>query len=208
MKWLKELENHNISFHIHILQKEDSILIKSANANNQIIYILDGFAKLVQVFTNNEKICVNLLQKHQTIIIGKNESRKCTYYYLVTTVRKSIILTIPWQEFNKAEKNLELFSLIQFYKQDKEDKVTNILSHRNTKKRVVQLLIDLIKQIGEVKEERIILPLSLSHEIIATITGSQRITINRIMRKLKKDGIIDYSKKNINVYSMAQLIRS
>lgn len=207
MEWLKELENCNISFHMHVLQKQDAIFMQSTDRNNQIIHILDGFIQLIQVFTNSEKVCVKLLHKRQTIINKKNKTKKCSHYYLLVAIAKTTIITIPSEEFNKKKERIKLLSLIQLQRNEK-DKVIDILSHRNTKKRVVQLLITLTKQFGQIKKQKITLPLDLPHETIAIITGSQRITISRVMNKLKKNGIINYSDRDIIICSIAKLIRA
>ncbi len=88
-----------------------------------------------------------------------------------------------------------------------KNEIISILSHRNTKKRIIQLLMILMKQFGQIKNNQIIIPFHLSHQTIAIIAGSQRITVNRIMNKLKQSGIVSYNKKSLIIYSVTKLIQ-
>lgn len=208
MEWLKKLENYNVSFYIHTLHKEDSILIKSANENSQTIYVLDGFSQLLQIFTNNEKICIGLLRKSQMITSGKNYVKNNAYHMILTAITETKVITIPSKELNrKLAKNTGLFSSQLFHDCNRKHEIISILSHKNTRKRIVQLLIVLIKQLGEIKGHEITLPLHLSHQTIADITGSQRITVNRVMSSLKQNRIISYSSKSITIRRITKLIQ-
>jgi CRP-like cAMP-binding protein len=47
---------------------------------------------------------------------------------------------------------------------------------------------------------------NLSHEEIASMIGSVRKVVNRTLQKLKKDGIIDVSRKNIKLLDLQKLL--
>jgi len=121
---------------------------------------------------------------------------------------ETVIATIPSQILNeKIKKNIICFQEFQIVYNTKNNDITNILVYKNTKKRVIQLLLTISKQFGKIKPKYIIIPFYLSHQTIATITGSQRITINRIMYRLKKKRIINYDKQKILIYSIVELIQ-
>ena len=82
----------------------------------------------------------------------------------------------------------------------------NITSHKNTKKRLIQFLFILVERLGVPTKKQIIIPLHLSHYTIATIIGSQRITVNKIMNELKKKEILSYDNKKISIINIIQLI--
>jgi len=166
MKWLANLEKNNIPFCIHILQKNDCLIIPTTIETRQITYIIDGFMQILKTFTNGENICMNLLYKNQIIPnIKINIIENTNYYYQIV-----------------AKNNND---------------IKNILVYKNTKRRVIQLLLTMSKHFGKIKPKYIVIPFCLSHHTIAIITGSQRITINRIMYRLKKNKIISYNNQNI-----------
>jgi len=209
MKWLANLENNNIPFCIHILQKNDCLIMPSILEKSQIIYIIDGFMQIVKIFTNGEKICIDLLyKKHVIPNIKINIKHNNNYYYKIIAITKTVIATIPSQILNeKIKKNIICFQEFQIIYNRRNNDITNILVYKNTKKRVIQLLLTISKQFGKIKPKYIIIPFYLSHQTIATITGSQRITINRIMYRLKKKKIINYDKQKLLIYSIVKLIQ-
>lgn len=191
MKWLIDLETYNISFNIRILKKNDSILAHQDTNENKIIYILEGFIQILQVFTNGETICSQLLYTSDlfmnTIPCITLPYENINYYYKFIALTKTVIVIINEKEFiKKLNYNTELLHKFQHTYLYRNNEINQILSHRSTKKRLVQLLFILIEHFGTFTEYSIIIPFNLSHYTIATIIGSQRITVNKIMNELKK----------------------
>lgn len=208
MKWLTYLEEDNISFKVNILDKEDSILI---NKNNKIIYIIDGFMQKLQVFTNGEKLCTQLLYKDHLLkkikLTKQLPYKRNNHHYELIALKRTIIITIEEQElitksnmYNQSIYQLHLLS--SNYNED----IISITSHKNTKKRLIQFLFILIERLGILTKKRIIIPLNLSHYTIATIIGSQRITVNRIMNELKNKKTLSYDNKKISIINIIKLI--
>ena len=208
MQWLTYLEKYNISFKVNILNREDSIVI---NKNNKIIYIIDGFMQQLQVFTNGEKICTQLLyKKHILQTITSTEQvpyEKINHYYELIALTRTILIILEEQEliiksniYNKFITSLYSLSL-----NHRED-IIGITSHKNTKKRLIQFLFVLVERLGILTKKQIIIPLNLPHYTIATIIGSQRITVNKIMNELKKKGILSYDNKKISIINIIRLI--
>ena len=208
MKWLTYLEKYNISFKVNILNEEDSILI---NRNNQIIYIIDGFMQKLQVFTNGEKLCTQLLYKNHILkkikLTKQLRYQKYNHYYELIALKKTIIVTFEEQELIiKSSIYNQFIVQLQSLSSNHNEDIIGITSHKNTKKRLIQFLFILIERLGVLTKKRIIIPLNLSHYTIATIIGSQRITVNRIMNELKKKDILYYDNKKISIINIIQLI--
>lgn len=209
MEWLKKLEDYNISFHIHLLEKEDFIIIKKEYEEKRIMYILDGLAQLMKVFSNNEKVCVELLQNCQITTTYHSSSRRNNHYNILTAITVTKIITVSAQEIKtiQATDKTSRFTGNVVRQHNKNNEITSILSHRNTQKRIVQLLIILAKKFGRVKGSVIAIPFHLSHQTIADITGSQRGTVGKIMSKLKKNKNIGYGSKSIMIRNLKHLIQ-
>ena len=208
MNWLKQLEDCNISFQAYTLNKEDCIFFKSTCSNQHIIYILDGCIKLLQVFTNKEKICTGIIYKNQIISAGNDLDNR--HYNVLMAIKEATVITILSKELvakiTKSTKFI-LEATLHSYSWKKTHEIAYILSHRNTKKRVIQLLIILVKRFGYIKNHQIIIQTSLSHQLIASITGSQRVTISRIINQLKEKKIIDHINNTIIINNITQLIK-
>lgn len=208
MEWLTYLEKYNISFKVNILNKEDSILI---NKNNKIIYIIDGFMQKLQVFTNGEKLCTQLLYKNHILkkiqLTKRLPYKNHNHYYELIALKRTMIITFEEQELilksGMYDQSIyQINSLSSNYNED----IISITSHKNTKKRLIQFLFILIERLGVLTKKQIIIPLTFSHYTIATIIGSQRITVNRIMNELKKKEILSYDNKKISILNIIQLI--
>jgi len=165
--------------------------------------------QILKIFTNGENICMNLLYKKQIIPnIKSNIKQHNNYYYKIVAIKKTVIATIPSQVLNeRIKKNIACFQEFQIIYNKSKNDIVNILVYKNTKKRVIQLLLTLSKNFGKIKPKYIIIPFHLSHKTIATITGSQRITISRIMYALKKKKLINYDNQKILIYSIIKLIQ-
>lgn len=208
MKWLRYLEIYNISFNIHVLNKEDFILI---NTNNNNFYIIEGFMQTLQVFTNKEILCTQLLYKDQELdkyqSTNKNFYRTNNHCYKFVALTRTIILTINKKELiTKTGTSYNLVDFLYCGKFMYYKEIITITSHKNTKKRLIQFLFILIERLGRFINNKFIIPLKLSHYTIATVIGSQRITVNKIMNELKTNRIISYNNQNISIVNIIQLI--
>lgn len=213
MKWLIHLENYNISFNTSFLKKEDYILTRKYIDHYKIIYIVNGFMQANQVFTNGEIICHKLLYKSNAFIniepyiYSKNQT-DINYYYNIKALTDTTIIIIDPKEFiQKLKNNTELLYTIIYLHHDKNQDIVRILSHKGTKKRLVQFLLIMIENFGRLTEQKIIIPFNLSHYNIGTIIGSQRITVNKIMNNLKKNNVINYNEKEMIILNLTKLIQ-
>ena len=78
------------------------------------------------------------------------------------------------------------------------------LSFYDVYQRVLQLFARFTENINGTPRLKIIN--NLNHEDIASMVGSVRKVVNRSLQKLKKDGIIDVSRKNIHIKDFQKLL--
>lgn len=215
MEWIEYLENNNISFNIYILEIGDSFIFYKRSQKQQLIIILNGLIKLINIFTNGEIICTKLLHKYNTIPYDTIKSyQKTNNYYKANAIIKTAILTIPLDKFEfykKQKKNMsmEFFRLLHFIgsKQQETNLMIQILCHRNTKKRIIHLLLLLAKEFGHLKNNEILIPFCISHNTIGIIIGSQRANVTRIMNYFKDRNIISYNKPYTIIHNLLKLIQ-
>lgn len=209
MRWLEHLENTNVHFTIEILQPNDSIIITSLIEDPQIMIILNGFIQTIQIFTNGEMICTQLLRANNIIKYNYSINKPVNNYYKTIAITKTAILSIPLKEL-KYKKILfhqltKIFKQLNNHNYLQDHAMIQILSHKNAKKRIIQLLLILAKEFGQIKNKTIIIPFYLSHRTLSIITGSHRVTITRIMNQLKHKKIIFYNNQNIIIYHILSL---
>lgn len=209
MIWLEHLENVNISFNIEILQPNDSMIITNFLQDTQTIIILDGFIQILKIFTNGETICTQLLKANHIIQLDNPRSKLVNYHYKANAITKTALLSVPIKEFakniNETQKSIEKFKDLYTNDHISHNIMTHILCHRNTKKRIIQLLLILSKEFGQHKNTYIIIPFYLSHSTLGIITGSNRVNITKIMNELKNENIINYDNQKLIIYNILKL---
>nr|AYR05787.1 global nitrogen transcriptional regulator [Lithothamnion sp.] len=209
---LEYLESVNISFNIEILRPNDSIIITSFLQDTQTVIILDGFIQLLKIFTNGEIICTQLLKANHIIQLSNSKSKLLNYHYKANAITKTALVSIPIKEFTKktseTQKSIERFKKLYTNNQANHNMMTHILCHRNTKKRIIQLLLILSKEFGQYKNQYITIPFYLSHSTLSIITGSNRVNITRIMNELKNKNVIAYDNQKLIIYNILKLSQS
>jgi len=211
MKWLVDLENFNISFNIKILQKNDYILANEERKNYKRVYILDGFIQKLQIFTNGEVTCLQLLYNNDQFnnikACNKKQKKIINYYHQFKALKTSALIIIQEKEWvNKLQTHKQFTSKCNYIQSNTNQDILSILSHKNIKKRLIQLLLILAEKFGVLANETIFIPINISHYTIAIIIGSQRITVNRIMNKLKRERLIYYDDRQITIFNIIKLI--
>ncbi|SFV74520.1 transcriptional regulator, Crp/Fnr family [hydrothermal vent metagenome] len=78
------------------------------------------------------------------------------------------------------------------------------LSFYDVYHRVLQLFVRFTEQVNGSSRLKVID--NLSHEDIASMVGSVRKVVNRALQKLKQDGIIEVSRKNIHIKNFQKLL--
>ena len=214
MKWLSNLEYYNIPFNIKIVNKNDCIIADRKINEHKIFYILDGFIQEMQVFTNGEIISLKLLYNNDSFkniqpdLELENLCLDVNYHHRFKALTNTILIVVNKKELIKQTNNGKYkANLIDDIENYKKNEMLCVLSHRNTKKRLIQLLLILTKHFGVLTKNEIYIPFNISHSNIATIIGSQRITVNRIMKKFKPD-ILYYDDKQIIIFNIIRLIQS
>lgn len=212
MKWIEYLEKNNIAFNIHILEKNDSLIFYKKSTKKHLFIIVNGLIKLINIFTNGEIICSKLLYNKNIIPYELiNSYKEHNHYYKAKALIKTAILSVPLDKSKnfytkKDYSNIKSLHLLELNKQDTNIMI-QILCHRNTKKRIINLLLILAKEFGHLKNYKIIIPFYISHYDISIITGSQRANVTRVMNYFKQKHIISYTKRYITINNLLKLIQ-
>jgi CRP/FNR family transcriptional regulator, cyclic AMP receptor protein len=71
--------------------------------------------------------------------------------------------------------------------------------------KVVMTLLRLVDEYGVSKDESIFISLPLTHQDFANMLGLSRESVNRVLNQLKKENLIDVSRKGIKILDLKTL---
>nr|YP_009399597.1 global nitrogen transcriptional regulator [Dictyomenia sonderi]ARW69203.1 global nitrogen transcriptional regulator [Dictyomenia sonderi] len=205
MQWIKFLTQHKIPYYIYKLRKEDYIILNKTD-HNKIIIILSGIVFITKVFPNRELLPIAILDKNNILIKSK---KKTTIYYKIIALDTAYILTL--NEYNLNKNNISVLigiNLLNSYKKTIEqyETMNNIISQKDTKNRILQLIFIICLKFGKVKSQKIFIPFTLSNKNIAILTGTSENTVNKVIRKIYKQSIIkELNNKVISINNIFNL---
>jgi Crp-like helix-turn-helix domain len=177
--------------YIYKLSVEESLIIHEEN-NTNIYIILEGAIIISKVFTNQEILSLGILSSQDVIITSFNNVCSSNYFYQVHAISETYMISMNNKYTNYFQ---EIFSIQ--YKQTclKYKYMIEVLAHKNIKHRLIQLLLNLSNLFSITQNKHIEINLSLSHKTISSIIGSNRNTLNQLMKKMQDQKLIKYTKK-------------
>ena len=128
--------------------------------------------------------------------------------YISEVLEKSRIIQVPLEDvkqmiLNDSQFRQYFYSYVASQLKSMEDLAVS-LSFYDVYQRVIQLFAKFTQTIDGESQLRVID--KLSHDDIASMVGSVRKVVNRSLQRLKKDGIIEVSRKNIHIKNFQKLL--
>lgn len=200
MKWISYLFTFKVPFYIYKLQTHDSIIENKHKPQEKTIIILYGALNLIQVFSNKEMLPITLLHKNHILDINNNPNKNKSYYKL-TALKETYLICFDSNQIYDNDyitKNFLKSYLIYYKLTLKHQQMMNyILIQKNTKHRIIQLIILFSIKFGVMYDEFIKIPFKIRKQDIAIMSGSSMSTINKTFYLLKVNKIIKYSKNQL-----------
>ncbi|HLP88955.1 MAG TPA: Crp/Fnr family transcriptional regulator [Nostocaceae cyanobacterium] len=149
--------------------------------NKNILWQIErGFVKTVTYLEDGTSIALGLWGPGD--VVGQGLSKIEPYHLeCLTPVETSII---PWEE---GSKQTEL--LLNHIQQAEELMV--IRSHKKVETMLIKLLAWLSKKFGSEVESGKLIDMRLTHEDLAELVCSTRVTVTRIMGEIEQEGLIN-----------------
>lgn len=204
MTWIHQLSKANIPFTIYKLHPQDSLIYSEVFNADQILIIIHGIIHVTHIYNNQEIISLTILFQGHTLSIIPKLNHTQSYYkytsinttYIVSCSRKAIEQIkdkIYIDMFNIYDKTIQQYTIMK-----------HIFIEKEIKYRLLKLIIFLCYQFGIIKQEYIYLPFTIKQTTLATIIGSNTVTLNKSIQELSQDLLIRYKyKKKIyitNIY--------
>ncbi|KAI0556486.1 Global nitrogen regulator (chloroplast) [Gracilaria domingensis] len=198
-KWKRLFFESEIPFYIYKLNKGDSLIFKYQIKSKPLIIVFYGTVYVMKIFTNSESIFLAILTNKSIIDLNFNFFDVNYFYYKVVALENTYFIKFFWLDYithcQYLSTSIKLLDLFRYTLRQYESS-SYILIHKSIRYRVIQLLLLLCKDFGVLNNDYILIPFELSQKTISYITGSNPITVNKIMNFLIQQFFIKYIVKN------------
>jgi CRP-like cAMP-binding protein len=197
----KKLQNYFEKYPI-IKYKKRQIILKPGDEVPFIGFTKSGYVRVYNINENGQETTIQILKpifSFTTIYAITGEKNK----YFFEAISPVELWTAPKDktlEFMRADKELsdELTKLFLGYYLDLIDRLHLMLAG-NASTKVMGVLTSLAEKFGEKSEKKTVIPLSVPHRLIASMTGLTRETVTLQILKLQKQGLIENKGKRISI---------
>jgi len=207
---LKEVSNSPV-----VLKQQKELFFKkgedplnSADTKNFFYFVLSGKIKIFQIdFTSSKEQTLYLLSRGDmfdvvSLLDGKPNE------YLSEVLEDAKLIQVPLNDVKKMiEQDSEFRQYFYKYLASQLKAMENLavsLSFYDVYQRILQLFARFtVVEDGKAKLRVID---NINHEELASLVGSVRKVVNRALQKIKKDGIIEVSRKNIHITNFQKLL--
>ena len=207
-KWVHLLSYHKVPLNYHQLLKGDRILI-NFKRKKQIYIIIQGSLKLSKIFTNQEILTLGIFTKNDIIYVFEPITHNQNYYYIAETLTVTSIISCNCEKITYwMYQDTVIYYAILFAYQKYTQKIIfmmQVLSHRDKKSRLIHLLLLLCQQFGNKTKLGIIIQIIITQSTLATIIGSNRITVTRIIQSLQKSQLISIYHHKMVIHNLLKL---
>lgn len=202
LEFIKKIVKDNQSVYLYKLNIKDAIVLHAENKGN-IFVVLEGELLLSKVFSNNEKIGLNILSKHDVIQLDLSCFYNCNHYYQMEALSTAYILSLSKLVLNRT-------CLFYFYKYQyktviKSLYILEIVIHRKVKTRLIHLLLVIAQLFGQFYKDYVQIDLVLSYTHLAILIGSNKNTVALCLKDLQKQKLISYQFDHVIIYDPIQL---
>lgn len=207
---LQEIENSPLV----VKNKKDLYFIKgedplaSANTLECFYFVMSGKIKIYDIdFESSKEQTLYMLSYGDmfdvvSLLDGKPNQ------YISEVLEDTHVIQLPLIDVQdmilKDEKFRQYFYAYVASQLKSMEELAVSLSFYNVYQRIIQLFTRFTETVNGESKLKVIN--NLNHEDIASMVGSVRKVVNRSLQKLKKDGIIEISRKNIHIKNFQKLL--
>ncbi len=177
------------------------------------VYLLKrGAVRLSRVYESGEEITVALLRENSLFgVLSLLTGQKSDRFYHAIAFTSVDLISAPATSVRQAiEKDARVGLLLLQGLSSRilqTETMIETLTHRDMSSRLVSFLLVLCRDFGMPGTRGITIDLKLSHQAIAEAIGSTRVTITRLLRDLRNDGLVEIDRKRIIVFDPLALAK-
>ncbi len=182
-----------------IICKKHSLLYTPTSSTKDVYYIQSGFVQTYSKLLNKNKELHMIYKRGEVFPLIWGDKRNNDFFYEAIT--DTVVYKLQYNTLKKIVKNnmklqlefLDLFSTITYVLQMR----LKNLGVERAEGRLLERLIFFAQRFGEKEDKNITVNLPLTHEVIANSIGIARETTTRGLKKLQREGIIEYKNHSI-----------
>ena len=207
------LKQVNQVTNVPIIQRQKRLFVEKGESDFDterfFYFILSGKIKISQInFETSKEQILYLLGSGDmfdvaALLDGKGSD------YLIEVIEAGEIVEVPIadvRELLSKEPSFQRFFFPYIAKQLRSmEELAVDLSLYDVYQRLIRLFAKYVD--ANAKHPKLGIIENLSHEELASMVGSVRKVVNRALQKLKKDGIIDVSRKQIKLLDLQKLLQ-
>lgn len=189
--------------------KKGSSIFYEGDEPNRLYFVKSGFVKLFRVSRAGKDATVYLYGPGSLLAIRALTSKDRALKHSAQAITDVEIITISREDYLSAvsahpEFLVDLMYVFIERLNYTERKLEGFITADATA-RVANFLLDCTKRFGIKKRTNIILPFSLTHQLIADFVGSFRETVTVALILLKKEEVIGIDRSKLTIRNIAKL---
>jgi CRP-like cAMP-binding protein len=179
-----------------------------SDAGNSVFLLAEGRVKLCSITPDGKQAILAFIEPGE--LFGElallEESEREEY---AETMAASTLVLLPGDALEQLMKEspqlaLGVTKLIGIRRKRIERRLKSLL-FRSNRDRLVQLLLDLASQYGQVSADGILLSIPLSHQDLACIIGATRETVTTLLGELQLERLIKVARQRLVVRDLKRL---
>lgn len=182
--------------------------LSSTNTKEYFYFIMSGKIKIYDIdfATSKEQTLYMLSYGDMFDVVSLLDGKP--NLYISEVLEDTHLIQLPLSDVQRMiledEKFRQYFYAYVASQLKSIEKLAVSLSFYDVYQRVLQLFVNYTETVNGVPRLKVIN--NLKHDDIASMVGSVRKVVNRSLQKLKKDGVIDISRKNIHIKDFQKLL--
>ncbi len=207
------LKQLNEVTHVPIIQRQKRLIVQKGESDFDterfFYFILSGKIKISQInFETSKEQILYLLGSGDMFDVAALLDGKGSEY-LIEVIEDGEVVEVPIgdvRELLSKEPAFQRFFFPYVAKQIRNlEELAIDLSLYDVYQRIIRLFAKYVD--NHARHPQLGIIENLSHEELASMVGSVRKVVNRALQKLKKDGIIDVSRKQIKLLDLQKLLQ-
>ncbi|MFC0015921.1 MULTISPECIES: Crp/Fnr family transcriptional regulator [Allobacillus] len=198
-----EISNHRI------FPKGTNIFIEGEE-RKAVYFILSGLVKVYKVNEKGQEQIISFLHSDEMFPhVGFFD--ETPYPATAVTINKVELLSIPIEEFEilmlrKPEISIKVMRVMGKKLLEMQNRIQSITT-QSVFSRIISTLLRFSKELGEQQEDgTILIRMPMTNTDLASLIGVTRESVNRTLNRLKKEGIVTHSRKEISILDEKKLI--
>lgn len=196
----------NVQLHRRRYRKH-AVIFHEGQPREAVFFILDGLVKTTKADPAGKEQTISLLHYGDMFPhIGLFDD--APYPATAKAILDTELAVIPIDAFRRLlTHHPETAANVIAHMEQKIKQLQHRLQNMSTdvQQRFIAVLLQLADEFGTEQNGRTILSMPLTHQEWASLLGTSRETVNRILNQLKKERLLSTDKQHIILYNRAQL---